>query len=307
MEQSENLFLQYIDTISATQKRINLNGMYKWLCEYEEQENCSLINMCREQLLAVLQQQAGISLSTIRGNIAALKDFYQWAQSGGYRADNPATAITYQQIDLAQTVKKKCYRNYTDITTMLSRKWTVDEGKAVYPITIFAWLGIPKADAQHLMPNDVDFVAERIIHPSQGKYCVWTDEMRHSLLQYSSFRSSTRDNDITMLRDYSCKTFLYRLEAQNTKRQSEPGRLVDISEELGDASRTLRKYGICDGLAYAEIAKSGALHRMYLMECAGESEETVMQYGTKPLKIPAGYPGDIKLLYSAYKKAFGLK
>lgn len=307
MEQSENLFLQYVDTLKAAQKRINLKGMYKWICEYEDRFECPLINMTAAQLVSMIQDRAGISISTIRDYISAFKGFYNWAQTNGHCSINPAETLTYQKVDFSQGVRKKCYRNYSDISALLRRKWTIDEGESVFPITIFAWLGIPIADAQLLTPADVDFVAGHILHPSQNGFCIWTDEMKDILSQYASFQSSRRDNDITMLRDYSCKTFLFRLEVQNAKTQAEPGRIVNISEELGDASRTLRANGICESLSYAEIAKSGVLHRMYLMECAGETEIAVLQYGMKPLKIPAGYPGDIKIIYEAYKKAFGLK
>lgn len=131
--------------------------------------------------------------------------------------------------------------------------------------------------------------------------------MKDILRRYSEFRTHTRNNDIAMVRDFSCKTFLYRLDIQNAKQQEQPGRLVDISAELGDASRTLRRLHISDGLSYSEIAKSGVLKRMYVMECIGEDQTNILRYGSTILKTPKGYPGDTKIIYDAYKKAFGLK
>lgn len=306
MQQSDNIFLQYIDTIQASQKRINLKSMYKWISKYEKERGLVIADFTASDIVNMLNQQLRLSVAAARSWIDALNGFYKWLQCQGKLIANPICDVTYHDLDFANAIRCCCYQDHHDIVSLLKRKWNFNEGKAVYPITVFAWMGIPMADAASIMPQDVDLARGTIHHDSQNAYCILTSEMKDILRQYTEFQSSTRDNDITMVRDYSCKTFLYRLDLQNAKEQAQPGRTVDISAELGDASRILRKSQICDGLSYAEIVKSGVLRRMYAMECLQEDPEQIIQYGSRVFQTSKGYPGDTQIIYETYKKVFGL-
>ncbi len=76
---------------------------------------------------------------------------------------------------------------------------------------------------------------------------------------------------------------------------------------LAVASKTLTAHNLCKPLKYSELAKSGWLHRMYLMERNGRQLSDILDYGRNGLNTPAAYPGDALLMYNAYKKAFNLK
>lgn len=195
--------------------------------------------------------------------------------------------------------------NYSKLLNVLNQVWTPDEGLAVYPVTVLAWAGVPCAAAGIIQRQCIDISNSVIVY--EGRTMNLTPEMTDVLTRYQEFSSAKRDNHMTMLRTYQSDAFLYRLEIQNRTASEGSRSPVNASFVLNMASRALADRHLCGYLKYRDLAKSGVLHRMYMMECKGASQQAVLGYGKVGLKTPTAYPGDAALIYQAYKKTFGLK
>lgn len=310
MEEQQNHFLQYADTIPTPQVKANALSSYKWISAYEQAHNISLKNMDAQGLIEMLNAQRSATPATLRTYILLLRSFYRWAVAQGFRTDNPADEISYHDIDYSLGCKIRYYRNYQEVLGMLNRIWTPDDGQASYPICVFAWLGIPIKDAPIVKAQDVDLERGRIKRTDGVDELILSPVMIDVLRRYQAFKGARRDNRITMLRNYGSDNFLYRLDMQNREKQPERDALVNVSAELTKAFRALEDRGLNQGdrvLAYSDLVKSGALHQMYLMEYEGEPLKAVIDYGKTIFKIPAAFPGDMKIIYEAYKRAFELR
>lgn len=305
MEQPKDLFEQYIETIEAKQARINANGMWKWIHAYEADHNIMLTEMSADQIGAMLDSRHSTSPGTIRRYILDLRSFFAWMRNLHMRSDNPAEQLSYRSIDYAAGIKATYWPNYLMLLNTLNCIWTPDEGLPVYPATIFAWIGIPLKLAGSVKKHQVNL--DRQVIEINGQKFSLTDEMTDILRRYDSFKSARRDNRMTMVRTYTSDTFLYRLEIQNRTASETSNNPVDAADVLATASRALTAHHIRSVLKYSDLAKSGWLHRMYLMECEGHQLPEVLDYGRNGLNTPAAYPGDALLMYNAYKKAFNLK
>ena len=306
MEQTKSLFEQYIETISARQARINAAGMWKWARQYADLHNLSIEQMDRHHLVGLLNSQHSVSPATIRGNVLILRNFFRWLQSNAFREDNPADLISYHDVDYSTGCRVRYFQTYTEVLMTLNKIWTPDEGQATYPLTIFAWQGIPIADAPRIQRADIDLAAGVVNHPSQDRYNRMSTDMIDVLRRYESFTRAKRDNRITMLRNYGSSNFLYCLDMENRESQPDAGAVVNVATEFKKAKQCFELKGISRKFVYSDISKSGALHRMYVMECEGEPPEAIERKARSVLKIPTAYPGDLQLIYQAYKKAFNL-
>lgn len=305
MEQPKDLFEQYIETIEAKQARINANGMWKWIHAYEADHNIMLTEMGADQISAMLDSRHSTSPGTIRRYILDLRSFFAWMRNLHMRADNPAEAISYRDIDYAAGIKATYWPNYLMLLNTLNRIWTPDEGLPVYPVTVFAWVGIPVKMAVEVKRDQVDF-NRQMIEVDNQKFSL-TDEMTDVLQCYDSFKSARRDNRMTMVRTYTSDSFLYRLEIQNRTASETSKNPVDAVGVLSTASKVLSQHHLRSNIKYSDLVKSGWLHRMYLMECEGHELSEAIEYGKKGLNTPTAYPGDALLIYENYKKAFKLR
>nr|DAJ59132.1 MAG TPA: SITE-SPECIFIC RECOMBINASE XERD, RECOMBINASE, DNA BINDING, DNA.5A [Caudoviricetes sp.] len=304
MEQPKDLFEQYIETIQATQARINAKGMWKWIHVYEADHNIMLTEMRTDQICAMLDSRYSTSPATIRNYILVLRSFFAWMQNFHMRADNPAEMLSYRNIDYAAGIKVTYWPNYLMLLNTLNRIWTPDEGLPVYPATVFAWVGIPVKIAGEVKRKQVD-LNRQVIEVGDQNFSL-TDEMTDILQRYDSFKSARRDNRMTMVRTYTSDTFLYRSEIQNRTASETSKNPVNAVGVLSAASKVLTTHHLRSTLKYSELVKSGWLHRMYLMECEGHELSDVLEYGKAGLNIPTAYPGDALLIYQNYKKAFNL-
>lgn len=114
--------------------------MYKWIQNYEMDYHTDVLHFEPDMLLYMLNHQLGLSVSTSRRYIDDLNGFFAWAMADGCISTSPMSGITYRCLDFTQPIKEKCFSDYHDIAELLRQKWTPDEGEAVYPITIFAWM-----------------------------------------------------------------------------------------------------------------------------------------------------------------------
>lgn len=305
MEQSENLFLKYVDTIQVEATRNNLLSTYKWVERFESNHGVQIQDFNREEFLQLLNSQNSAVPNTVRNRILMFRGFYNWLIRINYRIDSPAQNVSVSDVDLVSSCRIHYFRNFTDLSLFLSRYWPIDEGFHIHPISVFAWLGISKQEAELLSNNQIDLLSGCIIDSSGNSYTL-TDVMEDVLNAFSQFKSSTRNNNITMLRSYNTDLFLSRWDIQNGNGKSKEYP-VDITDVLGAASRELKRKNIVRRISYDDIAKSGMLNKMYLAEKAGESEDSILSIGNKVFKVPRGFPSDIKIIYNAYKQAFGLK
>lgn len=307
MDQTKSLFEQYIDTIPAGQVRTNLLGTYKWMRAYAKRINVPISSMGPDDLVALLNNQNSVSPATIRGNILILRNFYRWMKEQKIRQDNPADIISYHDIDYALGCRMRYFKDYSAVLSVLNVVWTPDDGQATYPLTVFAWLGIPISDAPYIKKQDIDLRLGMINHPGQDCYHRMSAEMIDVLSRYDTFSGAKRDNRITMLRNYGSPNFLYRLDMENREQQPDANAVIDVSMEFTKFKRCLKRRNITKKFIYSDIVKSGALHRMYIMEKEGEAYTNIEQKALQVLKIPEGFPGDLQIIYHAYKKAFELK
>lgn len=305
MEQPKPLFEQYIATIEAKQARINANGMWKWIRAYEADHHISLTEMSADQIGAMLDSRHSTSPGTIRRYILDLRSFFAWMRNLNMRVDNPAEAISYRDIDYAAGIKATYWPSYLMLLNTLNSIWTPDEGLPVYPVTIFAWIGIPLKLAGSVKKHQVNL--DRQVIEIDGQKFSLTDEMTDVLQRYDSFKSARRDNRMTMVRTYTSDSFLYRLEIQNRTASETSKNPVDAAGVLSTASKVLSQHHLRSNIKYSDLVKSGWLHRMYLMECEGHELSEAIEYGKNGLNIPTAYPGDALLIYESYKKAFGLR
>ncbi len=305
MEQPKPLFEQYIETIEAKQARINANGMWKWVQLCLKRDGLSLESLAEDQIISILQENGSPSFTTSRSRIAILKSFYEFCVGRGVRNDNPALNISYKDLDYTESFRTFYWPNYLAMLNTLNRVWTPDEGLPIYPILVFAWIGIPLA-AVNTLPKQNVMISDGIVD-YDGQEFRLTAAMSDVLQRYAKFTSSRRDNRMTMIRTYQSDAFLYRLDIQNRTASDVSTEPINISTVLSAASDVLKNKHLCSQLKYNNIVKSGCLHRMYMMECEGFSQQEILKYGKQFLKPPAGYPGDEVLSYEVYKKAFGLK
>lgn len=305
MEQPKPLFEQYIETIEAKQARINAKGMWKWIRPYLCQENLSAESLSSTQIRFALQAQLTPSFTTIRNRIGILKGFYNYCITENVRSDNPMSTISYKDVGYEESFRQFYWPNYLKILNTLNRLWTPDEGLPIYPVLVFAWVGVPFAKANSLSITDVQYEHQYIV--SGDKHLALSGEMVDVLRRYADFTSSRRDNRMTMIRTYHADTFLYRLDIQNRTESESTKEPVNVSSVLSEASDILKEHHLCEQLKYNNIVKSGCLHRMYMMECEGHSFEEILQYGKAILKPPTAYPGDALLMYENFKKAFDLR
>lgn len=304
MEQTKSLFEQYIDTIPAQQARINAKGMHKWICPFVQQKQTSLEFMTRGDLIELLNSRPSASPTTMRGRIVILRGFFSWAQEQNRKIVNPAQDISYREIDYAVAMASTYWPNYLSLLNVLNTVWSPDEGLAVYPITGLAWAGVPYRAAGTLPADSIDLAMAKI---SYQNLCLdLAPEIVDVLRRYSAFTTARRDNRMTMVRTYQSDAFLYRLDIQNRQDSEVSTKPVDAADVLWEASEILTARHLCPPLHYRDVAKSGLLYRMYLMEQAGHPEADVLAYGKPGIKPPAAYPGDLKIIYAAYKKAFNL-
>lgn len=305
MEQPKDLFEQYIETIEAKQARINANGMWKWIKEYEATAETPFVLSKPDQLIKMLNSRCSTSPSTIRTYILMMRSFFKWADSCGYCKDNPAMEISYKDVDYVTGVKETYWPNYSALLNILNTVWTPDDGLPVYPVTAFAWVGVPLKEAGTIEKEQVD-IENKYIETERVRLC-FDEEIADILLRYDSFSCARRDNNMTMIRTYTSNAFLYRLAIQNRTTSDTSTNQVDAANVLAVASKTLTAHNLCKPLKYSELAKSGWLHRMYLMERNGRQLSDILDCGRNGLNTPAAYPGDALLMYNAYKKAFNLK
>lgn len=305
MEQPKDLFEQYIDTIPSGQMRINAKGMWKWAEPYLAEKGEDLLETAEEDFIGMLSDCRPISPATVRGWILMLRSFFTWCQATGKTDKNPAAGITYKDIDYSVGMRDVYWPNYLKLLNTLNQVWTPDEGLPVYPVTVFAWVGVPCAAAGILRSQCVDLRNAVIAYEGQGIHL--TPEMTDILTRYQAFSSAKRDNHLIMLRTYQSDAFLYRLAIQNRTASESSSKPVNATYVLNMASQTLTSRHLCGYLKYRDLAKSGCLHHMYMMECEGYNCESISEYGREILKTPAAYPGDVALIYSAYKKAFDFK
>ena len=304
MEQTKSLFEQYIATIPSQQARINAKGMWKWIRPFVQQYGVPLEEMTRDNIVTLLNSKPSASPTTMRGRIAMLRAFFNWAQEQNEHVPNPAADISYREIDYSVEMASTYWPSYTSLLNVLNTVWTPDEGLPVYPVTALAWAGMPYNIVGTLPAKDIDFDNAQIHY--QNLHLDLTPDLIDVLRRYSAFTAARRDNRMTMIRTYQSDAFLYRLDIQNRRNSEGSTNPIDAADVLWDASETLTERHLCSTLHYRDIVKSGWLYRMYLMEQAGQPVADVLAYGKAGLKPPAAYPGDLKLIYAAYKKAFNL-
>lgn len=106
MEQTDNLFMQYIDTIDVVQKRINLSGMYKWIKDYENNYGVDVLQFDDNMIVHMLNSQIGLSVSTARRYIDDLNGFFKWAVEVGHIPVSPMRSVTYRHLDFTRPIQK---------------------------------------------------------------------------------------------------------------------------------------------------------------------------------------------------------
>lgn len=305
MEQTDNLFMQYIDTHTNSVVQRNLRGMYRWIKIYEQEQATQLGQMTTAQLIEMIDAQKSATPNTIRNWILVLKGFFEWQTQYHIRADSPAACISVSDIDLTKGCMARYFKNYTELFELLSRLWNPDEGFHVFPISVLAWLGIPKSDAETLKKNQVA-LEKRVIISQDGSMYHLTDTMEMVLAKFEQFETHTRTNHITMTRPHYTDLFMCRWDWRANDLLGAP-LPVDVTATMGAASKILKAKLQREFFTYDNIAKAGALNKMYRTEVEGEPEGVVLQAGYPILRAPRAYPSDTKIIYNAYKKAFGLK
>lgn len=304
MGQSDNLFLQYIETINNPIMQRNLRSAYKWIHDYEETHSVEIGHMTKDQLIDMVNAQKSATPNTIRNWLIMLKGFSRWQTQTGYRTDSPSNGLALDDIDLAGGCSAHYFRTYTELFNMLRRFWKPNEGFQIFPISIFAWIGIPKKEAEELTKDQISVDKQQIIGVNGQRYQL-TDIMSNTLNEFEGFAVSKRGNRITMTRPYNTDLFMCRWDWMS--KENLVIRPVDITVTMNAASKILKSKQVYNFLTYDNIAKAGALNRMYLAEKEGASENSIIASAYPILKSPQGYPGDVKLIYEAYKAAFSLK
>lgn len=304
MEQPHNFFLEYIDAMPVAAMRKNAAGAYSWIQEFEREVQIPVSEMDRSNLIALLNSQKSASPNTIRNNILLLRSFFTWMTESGVLRSSPADGLHVRDIDLMGGCSYRYYSDYVDLLHTLSRVRRSDEGYAAYPISVFAWLGIEMKDAKMILDHQVDLERKTIETENGGEYVI-DDTMSFILRQYREFTHSTRENGITMVRSYGTNQFLQVWDMQNGKQDRKPCE-ISISSVLYEMSQLLKEKKIPKHLAYVDIQKSGALSRVYARERNGMSITEALAQERPILRPSKAYPGDLHMVYEAYKDAFNL-
>lgn len=302
-----NIHEQYLEQLPSAPMRTKAAGFIREIKKYEEDMQRHFLEMSEDQIVKWLNSKYSISPQTIRLQIQEMRRYAGWATSMGIFYSNPAANIKVTDIDFVSAFQRRCYVEYPALYSYIGVLGEPEDGLAIFPISILAWMGVDKDEAPLLRDEDVD-IGAKTIHCRSTLSSMWLSDFMCQIIQaYRSCGQVRRDNDITYA-PYRCGRFLYRMSIVNADDDIIKATPVDISSELGKETERLGHRKRPRSISYSDWHKSGRLNKLYRMEKDGIdfTDKLGKEFVRATLNAPKAYPADGMLMYNAYKKAFDL-
>lgn len=304
---TKELFLEYAETRKPSM-RANLLATLKSVLTYEQAHGTHLLEMGRQEFIDFVNSKGFSDPVSARGFIDPLSSFYKWVNCAkNMQLQNIPQSVSPKELDYITPIKASLSPNYKQICDMIAPFFQPSDGYELYPISAFAWLGIPLQDAVVLPADNVDITAGTVLYHGETLHMV--PMMREILAEYAAVSTSTRQRG--QLETWSADRigyFIYRMCPENAVNRGKPFSVQQASATVWRLQTRFLESG-ADGiqLSYVNVMKSGSLHRVLELELQG-----VDVHSTKNMEIvKACFPtaktktlSDIMLMYDAYKKAF---
>jgi len=275
--------------------------------KYETATGAELLQMERSDLIEMIDSWEQTSPGSVRNDVSDIRQYFDWAIANNFLTSNVAREISYRDIDYVRACRNKLYPDVETILEPIRHVLDPDGGFAIYPIIVFAWMGIQQKEAPLLERQAVNLETGVITCQSQTTFPVLSAYLLDYMRRYDIGREHVRNNGIPMLPGKRDR-FLYKMDFKNQHKASSKLGNVVPSGIIGTFNFEFAKKYQLRPVDYHDIAKAGILFEVYQKESDGidwsvlDNQKILRQL----LNAPEAYPGDAMIVYEAYKKAFDL-
>lgn len=222
--------------------------------------------------------------------------------------------LSVRDVDMSPSFSEVYFKDEDDFLQSLHAIREFDNGYPDVPYFIFSWLGLSKEYAVSVRESDVD-LEDKVIYCPDGSICAmgFSDKIRDILQAFKDCKMGTRGTRTgyrTVYKDRSADVFIKRFLPRGTKNVENYGKPYTVSQMNGQINK-YKTIDISEALlrkfTYQNVAKSGALFRLYIAEKSGVN---VLASENKKLMLlvnnsEAG-KSNLSKDYIEYKKAFNL-
>lgn len=252
---------EYINSVAqADATRTSMSNFLSLFYAFvEKHADGDITKITRELVIDYFNQGNWKDLQAVRNALAIIGRYLQFAH-----LDDVVTGIQDEDINLVDNYREGLFARYEDVYRFISRYRSVDEGYNIFPFSIFAWMGVPFNAMGNVRKEDIDLDNKRIFIAGIGTRQL-EDIMVSILRRYLKAETHQRENRKWYTPTFKEDRFLLKMIPKN---QANVNLEID-RKDVHNAFTDIRQLSNHHKFSYKEIALSGNLHRMYLLECNG--------------------------------------
>ena len=294
----------YIDSVAQTDTtRISMTNFFSLLYAFvEECAEGDVTKITRELVIDYFNRGNWKDLQAVRNALAMIERYLNFAD-----LENVIVTIKDDDINLADSYRNGLFAKYEDVYHFISKYRSVDDGYNVFPFSIFAWLGVPLREVGNVQKENVDLDNKCMFIESVGTRHL-DDVMVSILKRYLATSPHQRENRKWYVPTFKTGRFLLKMIPKNQENVS----LEIEKKDVHNAFTDIRLLSGQEQFSYKEIALSGNLYRMYLLECNGLDIYDIKNF--PQIKKAFGLDDkthkrhkDLIRQYDVYKQVFNLR